>query len=288
MVPRLFAQEHRSAPRTNWAGNYTYHTDRLLEPANVDEVRQMVKSSDKLRALGTRHSFNGIADSTAAQISLDHLDEMKLDAEARTVTVGAGVRYGKLAPWLDNRGFALHNLASLPHISVAGACATATHGSGVKNGNLSTAVAALEIVTADGNLITISRDKDTDKFPGAVVALGALGIVTSTTLNVQPTFQMSQVVYENLPFAQLEHHLEDVFASGYSVSIFTDWQNHRATQVWIKSKVAPAPRRRPRRISMARLSPRTTSIRSPGIPPKTARRRWEFPGRGMSECHTSA
>ncbi len=164
---------------------------------------------------------------------------MTLDPKSRTVTVGGGVTYGQLAPYIDGQGFAVHNLASLPHVSVAGACATATHGSGSKNGNLSTAVSAMEIVTADGEVVTLSRQKDGDRFPGAVVALGGLGVVTKVTLEVQPTFQVRQVVYENLSLAQLEKHLDDIFASAYSVSLFTDWQNHRATQVWIKRRVEP-------------------------------------------------
>jgi alditol oxidase len=151
------------------------------------------------------------------------------------------VTYGQLAPYLDGQGYALHNLASLPHVSVAGACATATHGSGNKNGNLATAVSAMEIVTADGELIVLSRERDGERFRGAVVALGGLGVVTKVTLDVQPTFQIRQVVYENLPMAQLESHLDDIFSSGYSVSLFTDWQNHRITQVWIKSRVEQRP-----------------------------------------------
>ena len=75
--------------------------------------------------------------------------------------------YGQLCPELDRQGFALHNLASLPHISIAGACATATHGSGVKNGNLATAVSALEIVTANGDVLTLSREKDGATFHAA-------------------------------------------------------------------------------------------------------------------------
>ncbi|HEY6374813.1 MAG TPA: D-arabinono-1,4-lactone oxidase, partial [Edaphobacter sp.] len=162
---------------------------------------------------------------------------MDLDAKSRTVTVGAGVTYGQLAPYLDSHGYALHNLASLPHISVVGACATATHGSGSNNGNLSTAVSAMQIVTADGSLHTISHAQNPDTFPGAAVHLGALGVTTAITLNVQPTFQVAQSVYENLSFDHLEHHLDEIFLSGYSVSLFTDWQNHRATQVWIKRRV---------------------------------------------------
>src|SRR6185437_11180193 len=229
------AAEHR----TNWSGNLTYHTDHLLQPKTVEEVQQAVKSCTKVRALGARHSFNTIADSNFNQISVKALQNMSVDAKARTITVGGGVTYGQFAPYLDAQGFAVHNLASLPHVSVAGACATATHGSGNKNGNLSTAISAMEIVTADGNIVHISREKDGDQLFGAAVGLGGLGVITATTLDVIPTFQMAQVVYENLSFDQLEHNLDAIFGSAYSVSLFTDWQKNRATQVWIKSRLAP-------------------------------------------------
>jgi xylitol oxidase len=235
MFSRLAGGEPPDAPRTNWSGNYTFH-GRLQQPKTVAEIRQLVKSSSKVKALGARHSFNGIADSTGDQISLKLLDEMKIDRKSRTVTVDAGITYGRLSPYLYSNGYALHNLASLPHVSVAGACATATHGSGNKNGNLSTAVAGMEFVTADGEMATLSRERDGDRFQGAVVGLGGLGVVTKVTLDLLPAFDVSQVVYENLSFSQLEHHLDEIFASGYSVSLFTDWQNHRATQVWIKSR----------------------------------------------------
>jgi xylitol oxidase len=239
LLSRFASGEPAPLPRTNWAGNLTYHTDNLLTPKTVEETQQLVKTTPKLRALGSRHCFNTIADSTAAQISLTALDSMVIDADAKTVTVGGGVRYGILAPYIDKAGFALHNLASLPHITAVGACATATHGSGVKNGNLSTAVSGMEMVAADGQIVRLSRAKDGDRFKGAVVHLGALGVVTKITLDLQPTYQVRQVVYENLSMGQLEHNLDAIFSSGYSVSLFTNWQNHRVSQVWIKSKAAP-------------------------------------------------
>jgi alditol oxidase len=226
-----------AAARTNWSGNYTYRAKHLQQPATIEEVQQVVKRSKKLRALGARHSFNGIADSTEDQISLAHLNQIVLDRKSRTVTVGGGVTYSQLAPYLDGQGYAVHNLASLPQISVPGAIATATHGSGNKNGNLATAVSGLELVTADGERLVLSRERDGDRFRGAVVNLGAVGIVTKVTLDVQPAFQVAQVVYENLSIDQLEHNLDDIFAGGYSVSLFTDWQNHRITQVWVKRRV---------------------------------------------------
>ncbi|HUD14012.1 MAG TPA: FAD-binding protein [Terracidiphilus sp.] len=236
---RVVTGQDQTGPRENWAGNLTYGTDRLYTPGSVEEVRQVVKSCAKMRALGTRHSFNAIADSTQNQISLKRLDRIALDEKAQTVTVGAGVTYGKLSPFLDDHGYALHNLASLPHISVAGAIATATHGSGVRNGNLATAVAALELVTAEGELLTLSREKDGVRFMGMVVGLGALGVVTTVTLNLLPTYKVAQSVYENLSFTHLKDHFDDVFSSGYSVSLFTDWQHHQATQVWIKRRLSP-------------------------------------------------
>ncbi len=238
ILGHAFGEQH-TAPRTNWAGNLTFSTDNLHSPASVDEVRQLVKRLPKLRALGTRHSFNSIADSTANQVSLKQLGQISLDEKAHTVTVGAGVTYGILAPQIDARGYALHNLASLPHISVAGAISTATHGSGIHNGNLATPVAALEMVTADGELIRLSREKDGDRFLGSVVGLGSLGVITAVTLDVQPTFQVAQSVYQNLSLDHLQHHFEEIFGAGYSVSLFTDWQHHQATQVWIKRRLAP-------------------------------------------------
>ncbi len=221
-------------PRTNWSGNYIYSSERLHAPVSEQTLERLLRSGARVKALGARHSFNGIADSTGEQVSLEHLNEMVLDRATQTVLVGAGVRYGRLAPFLDKQGYALHNLASLPHVTVAGACATATHGSG--NGNLATAVSELEMLTPAGEVMRLSRAEDGEHFRAAVVGLGALGVVTRLTLDVQPTFQMTQVVYENLSFQQLERNLEEIFASGYSVSLFTDWQGHRATQVWIKNR----------------------------------------------------
>jgi alditol oxidase len=233
----LAAGRQDASARTNWAGNYTYSTDRLDLPRTLEEVQQLVRIRSPLKALGARHSFNGIADSKGDQISLKYFDQMAVDAKSRTVTVEGGVTYGRLAPYLEGHGYALHNLASLPHVSVAGACATGTHGSGNRNGNLPTAVSAVELVTATGDVVELSRERDGDRFLGAVVALGCLGIATKVTLDIQPTYQMRQVVYEGLSMAQLENHLDEIFASGYSVSLFTDWQNHRIGQVWIKSRI---------------------------------------------------
>ncbi len=179
---------------TNWAGNLSYSTDRLQEAASVDEIRTFLRSQDKVKVLGTRHCFNSIADSRDNLLSLKPMHEVvALDTSARTVTVQAGITYGQLCPYLESKGFALHNLASLPHISIAGAVSTATHGSGEKNGNLSTAVSALEIVTASGDVVNLSRKADGAAFRGAVVGLGALGAISRVTLDIQPTYTSAPV-----------------------------------------------------------------------------------------------
>jgi len=226
-------------PLTNWAGNLTYSTRNVFAPTSIDQIPEFVKAHKKVRALGTRHCFNAIADSKENLISTEALNKIiSLDKKANTVTVEAGIKYGELCQYLHENGYALHNLASLPHISVAGACATATHGSGVDNGNLATGVSAIEMVKADGEIVRLSRT-DGDSFNGAVVGLGALGIVTKITLDLLPTFQMQQVVYRNLPMSELAKNFEAIVSSGYSVSLFTDWRNKNVNEVWIKSRVDP-------------------------------------------------
>src|SRR5438094_513426 len=163
--------------------------------------------------------------------------DQRLENWAGNVTLDASMTYGRLCPYLDSKGFALHNLASLPHISVAGSCSTGTHGSGEKNGNLATAVSALDIVTAAGDVLKLSRQRDGETFRGAVVGLGALGVITRITLDVQPAFVMRQYVFENLPFQEVKDHFDAIESSAYSVSLFTDWRNHRMNELWIKTRV---------------------------------------------------
>ena len=223
----------------NWAGNLTYDTARVLEPTTYEEVRDAVRTSDKLRPLGSRHSFNQISNTTGALLSLAKLSRViDIDARHATVTIDGGVTYGQLGDVLHASGYALHNLASLPHISVAGACATATHGSGEGNGNLATAVVAMDIVSADGEAHSVSCETHGDDFNGMVVSLGALGVVTKLTLRVEPAYDISQRVYENLAMSEVTTNLNAIESAAYSVSMFTDWLDNRFTQVWLKEKSA--------------------------------------------------
>jgi xylitol oxidase len=236
-VMRLLAWAGQEKLR-NWAGNIEYSTDRVQTSTSLAQVQDYVKTQPKLKVLGTRHCFNTIADSKDGFLSLKPMDEViALDPAKRTVTVAGGITYGQLCPYLEGKGFALHNLASLPHISVAGACSTATHGSGQRNGNLATAASGLEVATADGTIVNLSRERDGETFNGAVVGLGALGVFTKVTLDIQPSFMMRQYVYEDLPLLELKEHFDAIESSAYSVSLFTDWQKQRINSVWIKSRV---------------------------------------------------
>jgi xylitol oxidase len=218
----------------NWAGNIAFSAPAVQAPGSLDELESLVRSAKKLRALGSRHSFNRLADTPDTLISMRGFNKVAgLDPEARTVTIEGGITYGELCPWLDAQGFALPNLASLPHISVAGAIATATHGSGLDNPNLAGPVRALTLLKADGSTVTLTRG-DAD-FAGAVVGLGALGIVTSMTLDVMPRFTMRQDIYLGLPFAALCDDFDAVMGSAYSVSCFTHWQGDTVAEVWLKS-----------------------------------------------------
>jgi alditol oxidase len=229
----------------NWAGNYTYRAPTLYEPDSVEEVQDIVARQPHLRALGSRHSFTDLADSRFALIGLERIPpQLEVAADRRSVTVGGGVRYGTVGVFLAEQGLSLRNFASLPHISVAGAIATGTHGSGDRNRGLAADVRALDVVLASGELRHCSRASVGADFSGVVVSLGALGIVTQVELEVVPAFEVRQDVYEDLTWSAFDEHFDEITALGYSVSLFTDYADRGLRQVWIKSRVdaaAPPP-----------------------------------------------
>ncbi|SHG09529.1 xylitol oxidase [Jatrophihabitans endophyticus] len=223
----------------NWARNIAFTADEVLRPTSVAELSELVASRALVRALGTGHSFNRIADSTGVLVSTRDL-ALPIEIDGDTVSVGGGTRYGELAVALHAAGRALANLGSLPHISVAGACATGTHGSGSGNRCLAAAALAVEFVRADGALVRLTRD-DPD-FGGAVLALGALGIVTRLTLATVPTFEIRQDVWVDAPLPRVLDRLDDVLDSAYSVSLFTSWRRRDVLdQIWTKSRTDGVP-----------------------------------------------
>jgi xylitol oxidase len=226
------------SPGKNWAGNHAYRARKLHRPSTIEQVQQIIANAPGVRVLGSRHSFNDIADSSEL-ITLEAMPmDVVVDHVADTISFNAALKYGKLVQTLNAEGVALHNLASLPHISVAGAVATATHGSGDANGNLATAVAGLELVTSGGEIIEASRGEP--DFDGLVVGLGGLGAVTRITLDVEPAYEVRQRVFEGLSWEALFEHFDEITSCGYSVSIFTRW-GETIDQVWVKSRVTDEP-----------------------------------------------
>jgi xylitol oxidase len=220
----------------NWAGTYTYTASQVTRARTVDDVRRAILAGGRVRALGTRHSFNNLADTTGTLVSVAGLDpDPLLDPEARTVTVGAGTSYGALAGWLQERGWALGNMGSLPHISIGGAIATGTHGSGAGNQVLSAAVAGLQYVDARAE-VREARRGDPD-FAGMPVGLGAFGVVTRVTLDVQPSYLVRQDVYAGLKWDRVLASLPDVMSAAYSVSLFTSWLGDSVQHAWVKRRL---------------------------------------------------
>ena len=220
---------------TNWAGNITYAAKELHRPQSLDALRALVAGSQRVRVLGSGHSFNEIAEPGAEGVLVSLADlpaPIDVDTAARTVRVGGGVRYAELARVVHAHGLALPNMASLPHISVAGSVATGTHGSGVGNGSLAAPVREVELVTADGSTVRIGREDA--RFGGAVTSLGALGVVTALTLDLEPAYEVEQYVFTGLPLERLE--FETVARAAYSVSLFTDWSEPGFGQVWLKRR----------------------------------------------------
>lgn len=244
-------------PLRNWAGNLAYGPTTLHVPRSVDELQEIVRAAPRAKALGTRHSFNAIAATEGALISLAHLNRvLAIDTAARTVTVEGGATYRDIAPQLDAAGFALANLASLPHVTIAGACATGTHGSGNANPGLAAAVAGMTLVTASGELLTM--DRSDPRFPALPVNLGALGIVSAITLDIVPRFSVRQEVYLQLPFTYFRGDFDSVMGAAYSVSAFSRWRSDSIDQLWMKSLGDAPPL--PRTLGGARWSERAVPL----------------------------
>ncbi len=223
----------KTPPSTNWAASFRYGFRDCVYPASVDALCETVARSENLKVLGSRHSFNAIADGDLAIVLSDMPIDPVVEADGASVSIGGHATYGELASFLNDRKLAIHNLASLPHISIAGAIATATHGSGDGNGNLATAVSAIEFVAGGGTLVRLKRG-DPD-FSGAVVHLGALGVISRVTLDVAPEFEVAQGVYEGLSWPALLENFDAIMGAGYSVSVFTQWRE-QAGAIWLKRK----------------------------------------------------
>ncbi|MDD7834400.1 MULTISPECIES: D-arabinono-1,4-lactone oxidase [Paenarthrobacter] len=218
----------------NWAGNLEYSSAEVQRPTSVEELRELVAKATHIKALGSRHSFNTVADTPGTHLLLDALpQEVVLNRDKGTVKVNGSISYGALGRALEEQGYAIHNLASLPHISVVGAIQTGTHGSGVNNPSLAAAVVGIDLVRASGDLVTLTADDD--EFLASVVGVGALGIVTGLELAVRPSYEVRQRVLTNLSWNGALANFQAIASSAYSVSFFTNYTGDTIPQVWLKA-----------------------------------------------------
>ncbi len=217
----------------NWSKNIDFNEKGFLQPQSLSELQEMVRLHTRIRARGSAHSFNEIANTDHYAINLSKMPQViEVNQEKRLVKVSAGLTYGELAPALDKQGWALHNLASLPHISIAGSIATGTHGSGIKNQNLANQVISLSVVTADGDLRNISSGDS--EFNALVVGLGLGAIVYQYELKVEERYQIRQVIYPEIPLVEIRGNFDQIMSSAYSVSYFTDWADPQIGNLWCK------------------------------------------------------
>ena len=216
----------------NWSGNVTFEANLVVRPTSIEDIKSAVKAADKVRALGSAHSFNQIAASKDVLFSFENFPkDIEIDAASKQVRIAAGVRYGEAAIALNAAGLALPNMGSLPHITVVGATSTGTHGSGARNKNLSAAIIKIELINANGEEVTIEGEE----LHAARVGLGALGIIHHVTLQAIDAFNVSQTVYRDLHFENWISNFDQVMGNNYSVSAFTTWGDSLVDQLWIKS-----------------------------------------------------
>ena len=220
--------------RRNWSDTVALG-GRVATPRSTAEVAELVRGADQALALGSAHSFSPVAVTPGLHIETAALPA-DVDVIGTTATVGAGMTYATLGRELHARGFALAAMASLPHITVGGAIATGTHGSGDAIGTLSSAVTGIEIVTADGDVRWVRRGVDPD-FGAWVVGIGALGVVTRVELEVEPTYDVAQTVFAGLDLDVVEADFDAVFGSATSVSVFTRWRPEPDAQLWLKRRI---------------------------------------------------
>ncbi len=220
---------------TNWAGNIEYFPTDFHQPSSTEEVQDLVSRATSVKVIGTRHSFNHIGSPTEVFISSRNLSRVvSIDRIEGSVWVQAGITYGELSLVLDSEGLALKNMASLPHISVGGAIATATHGSGFQNQCLSSQALALKFVLADGSLLEVDKHADPELFQACVVHLGAIGALVEVKLALVPRFEIAQSVFLNVKFESAVNQLMEILSLGYSVSLFTQWKGDCLDQIWVK------------------------------------------------------
>jgi xylitol oxidase len=225
----------------NWSACVAFACCELATPKTLDEAAAIIKRArHRLRVVGTAHSFSRVADTDGVLLSLRGMpnavhvlrDERTGTATARC---SANITYAELCSQLHAEGVALPSMASLPHISVMGAVATATHGSGDGNGCLSTHVLEAHYLDGDGQRRSCGRSHDEFQ----LLLLGCLGVVVELTLEVEPRpYEVRQDIYLGLPWEVVDARFDELMGSAYSVSLFSRWDEVGGVeQLWRKQRV---------------------------------------------------
>ena len=216
--------------------------ERIAVPADTAEVAATVKAAVRdglgVKAVGSGHSFSEIAAADGVQVRLDRLDRLlDVDATSGTVTVGAGIPLHRLTPLLDEHGLAMENLGDIDRQTLAGATSTGTHGTGGRFGGIATQIRGLEIVLADGSVVTTSADERPELLEVARVGLGALGVITALTLQCVPRFAL-HVVDEPMPLDRVLDEVDDLVADNDHFEFF--WFPYTDTALTRRFQRVPA------------------------------------------------
>ncbi|MEV5878882.1 D-arabinono-1,4-lactone oxidase [Streptomyces sp. NPDC052101] len=200
----------------NWGGNVSARPARQVAPASVEElaeaVRRAAEDGLKVKAVGTGHSFTSIAATDGVLIRPQLLTGIRrIDRESMTVTVEAGTPLKRLNAALAREGLSLANMGDIMEQTVSGATSTGTHGTGRESGSIAAQIKGLELVTADGSVLTCSEKENPEVFAAARIGLGALGIVTAITFAVEPLFLLN-AREEPMPFDRVLAEFDQLWA----------------------------------------------------------------------------
>ena len=213
----VFSKPPRKVSWSNWAGNQSVDNVSLFKPRTEEEIQRVVQFAitNKLRVkvVGSGHSFTAIALSRDVLLDLSDYDAViAIDNLANTVTVQAGIQLSKMNLILQSNGLAMQNLGDITYQTIAGAISTSTHGTGIKLTGIANQVVALRLVLADSSVVDCSATSNAELFNCARVGLGALGVISTVTLQLVPAFNLAvieQPMRVDELLENLDHHIAD-------------------------------------------------------------------------------
>jgi L-gulono-1,4-lactone dehydrogenase len=227
----------------NWAGNQTMTPVAVEHPASTEQVADAVRRAAargrRVKAVGSGHSFTGIALTDGVLLDLSRLDRLvSVDIATSQITVQAGMPLHRLNAVLAEHGLGLTNMGDIDRQTLAGALSTGTHGTGRLSGGFAAQVAGLELVLADGSVVTCSADERPDLFSAARLGLGALGVLTAVTLQAEPAFLL-RADERPEPLDDVLDGFEELVAAHDHTEFY--WFPHTATALVKRNDRVPGP-----------------------------------------------